>query len=358
MATTFFTDLFNSLDTATATLGSGMSNVLNIVLPAFEAVFIVYMMFVVWSYWQNASSIESTAIDLFKRIVGLGLLIGLGINYSTYSSVVFPFVTDFGDGLAQTWGGSATSTGSQLDGIIEKISQITDTNSADAQTALNNAPVAQGEPQPTQGIVDTVIGAASGMADAVIASTVGALGNEVMAFLQNIIIWISSAIFLVVSAAYLLVAQVMLILLAAIGPIFFGFALFPATRQFFTNWIGQVLNYGFLFLFMTISAEIFITYIDSQLDASKTAMMVGEYAVTANSMLSLMCMFVIFAVMLIQLPSLTSGLFGGLSAGGFGSLASAANATKRIVSGGKGSKGSGGASKVGNNKMKAEGAGR
>ncbi|WP_371928017.1 type IV secretion system protein [Moraxella sp. FZLJ2109] len=35
-------------------------------------------------------------------------------------------------------------------------------------------------------------------------------------------------------------------ILAAVGSLFFGFALFSPTRTYFTNWAGQVLNYGFI----------------------------------------------------------------------------------------------------------------
>lgn len=339
MGSTFFADLFNSLGTATQGIGDGIDGVLSVIMPAVQAVFVVYIMFVVWSYWQNSSSIESTAIDMFKRIVMLGILLGFGINYSTYSSTVFPAVTELGNGLAQSWGGAET-TGSQLDGIVAKVAEITDTNAMDAETALDNAPIEAGVPttpnsNPTAdnsegGIIDSMMGAVSGMTDAVITNTIGKLGNTVTSFFQNIVIWLASAVFLVVACAYLLIAQVMLIILASVGPIFFAFAIFPATRQFFNNWIGSVLNYGFLFLFMTISAEIFITYIDFLLDGWRAEIMAGEI-LQSTTIITLLAMFIIFAVMLLQVPSMTSSLFGGLTAGGFSSLTSAIRGAKGML---------------------------
>lgn len=344
MASTFFSDLFNSLSTATDGVGDGISGVLSVIMPAVQSVFIVYMMFVVWSYWQNAASIESSAIDLVKRITMLSIVIGLGMNYSTYSSTVYPVVTGFGDGLAQSWGGAET-TGSQLDAIVTKVAQITDTNALDAETSLDVAPADEVATGSEDGIIDSMMGAVSGMTDAVISNTIGKLGNSFASFFQNSIIWVAAAIFLVVACAYLLVAQVMLILLASIGPIFFAFAIFPATRQFFTNWVGSVLNYGFLFLFMTISAEIFITYIDFSLDALTAEIATGEI-LQSTTIINLLAMFVIFAVMLLQVPSTTSGLFGGLSAGGFSNLASAIRNAKSMMP------------KMNNkNKSKSEGAG-
>lgn len=361
MATTFFTDLFDSLDAATVGLGDGMTNVLDVVMPVFGSVFVVYMIFVVWGYWQNGASIEGTAIDALKRIVGLGLIMGLGLNYGTYSSTVFPFVTDFGDGLAQVWGGTEEA-GTALDSIIDKVVEITDTNQMDAETALDNEvvdpdlnepPVTPpvNTPEEDQGIISSAIDSVTGMGEAVFANTIGKLGNTLTALTQSILIWLSAAVFLVVAAAYLLVAQVILILLAAVGPIFFAFAIFPATRQFFTNWIGSVLNYGFLFLFMTVSAQIFITYIDSLLDTWKGEFMAG--AVLQPSMLiSILAMFFVFAAMLMQIPSVTSSLFGGLAAGGFGEVLRTAKSSVAAAGGAfAGGKAAYGAAKKGLSKI-------
>ena len=110
---------------------------------------------------------------------------------------------------------------------------------------------------------------------------------------------------------------------------------------------------------MTISAEIFITYIDFVLDGWATDMQAGQLLHT-TTLITLLSMFVVFAVMLLQIPSLTSSLFGGLSAGGFANAyATARNLNsmmpkvKRSGGGGSGAKqaGSGGS-------VKAESAGR
>lgn len=362
MAVTFFTDLFTSLNSVNNEISQGMTNFASVVMPAFEACFVVYVIMVVWSYWQNESPPHVLFTDLVKRILLLGLLMGLGINISTYTSTVFPLITNFGNDMAQAWSGnSGDSMGSMLDGIVQSVLQITDTNSMMADMASDNPPTdpnaPPAPPSPT-GIVGTVVGAVNSAADAVIAATIGNLGEKIMAGFQNLVIYIASGIFLIIAAAFLLIASILLMLLAALGPVFFAFGIFPATRQFFTNWIGQVLSNSVLFLLVSITATIFINYINNQLTTLTTAMtannatpdaMMANAAITGETILMLICMFGVFAAILLQLPNLASSLFGGLAANGFGAvIASTKNARSMFGGGKKGNdkgKDSGGAGK-------------
>lgn len=151
---------------------------------------------------------------------------------------------------------------------------------------------------------------------------IGSIGDKVMTVVQNVLIWIAGGAFLVMTGAYILIADMMLLFLAAVAPLFFAFALFPATRHYFSNWCSQVLNFGFFSLFANLLARMFITYVDGKIDSWITNIQGGDLAVLATSLLSLLCMCFIFVVMLQQLPSLTAQLFGGLATGGIKSAAS------------------------------------
>ncbi len=52
-------------------------------------------------------------------------------------------------------------------------------------------------------------------------------------------------ILLAVMFAFYVLGKVSLAMVLMIRPIFIGFGLFPATRQYAMNWIGQCLNYVF-----------------------------------------------------------------------------------------------------------------
>lgn len=334
MATNFFQDLFTDVDNSSQALIDGIKNVMDVLMPVFGAVFVVYCIFVFLSYWENESSIHGMMFDITKRIIYWAIILGFGVNLSTYYDAIFPIVRELGEGLAIKAGGNP-DVASSLDGIIDKLSQITDTNAADAQAAEDEAvsaatgiPAEATDPISTQteeeerGILAGAVSAVSDAVGGAMTAMIGGLSDKVMAMIQNVIIWITGGAFLVITGAYILIADMMLLFLAAVAPFFFAFALFPATRHYFSNWCSQVLNFGFFALFANLLARMFITYVDGKIDGWIANIQNGDVAVFATSLLSLICMCFIFVVMLQQLPSLTAQLFGGLASGGIRSAVS------------------------------------
>lgn len=334
MATTFFQDLFTDVDSSSQALIDGVKNVIEVLMPMFGAIFVVYCIFVILSYWENESSIHGMMFDVTKRVIYWAIILGFGVNISTYYDTFFPVVRELGEGLAMKAGGNPDAA-SSLDGIIDKLSQITDTNTADAQAAEDEAvSTATGVPaeatdpnvpkteEEQRGILASVTGAVTDAVGGAMSAMIGSIGDKVMTVVQNVLIWIAGGAFLVMTGAYILIADMMLLFLAAVAPFFFACALFPATRHFFSNWCSQVLNFGFFSLFANLLARMFITYVDGKIDSWITNIQGGDLAVFATSLLSLLCMCFIFVVMLQQLPSLTAQLFGGLATGGIKSAAS------------------------------------
>lgn len=334
MTTTFFQDLFTDVDGSSQALIDGVKNVIEVLMPMFGAIFVVYCIFVILSYWENESSIHGMMFDVTKRVIYWAIILGFGVNISTYYDTVFPVVRELGEGLAMKAGGNPDAA-SSLDGIIDKLSQITDTNTADAQAAEDEAvSTATGVPaeatdpntpkteEEQRGILASVTGAVTDAVGGAMSAMIGSIGDKVMTVVQNVLIWIAGGAFLVMTGAYILIADMMLLFLAAVAPLFFAFALFPATRHYFSNWCSQVLNFGFFSLFANLLARMFITYVDGKIDSWITNIQGGDLAVLATSLLSLLCMCFIFVVMLQQLPSLTAQLFGGLATGGIKSAAS------------------------------------
>lgn len=399
-----FQSLLDSIKNQTTEAFQQFSNIVDMTMPAFQAVFIVYCMFVIWSYWENESSIQGTFIDLMKRIVAWGLILSLGMNAQGYANTVLPFVRDLGTDLAQGYAGSGSDN--TFDAVIDKLIQVSETA---VETVLSGnahqmevASEGEAQTEEREGFWDNVTGMMSDAKDAVVDTVTGITGGMfeaafgtivaiVLLIFKLLILWAFALPFILISAAYMFIAQIMLVILAAIGPIFFGFALFPATRTYFTNWIGQVLNYGFYFLIVTVTVRLAITMANAELDALVAGMMdivatagagaaaggvagagVGavagvvanpmDAAISFQSLIYLVAIFGLFIVVIFQIPSLTSQLFGGLAVGGFSQVARAAAAAKTgglaTVAAGK-SAAKAVASKVrGTNNMKAENAGK
>lgn len=305
MAIEVFTQVFENIDTTvTDTVAGGTANLLAIVAPAFQAVFIVYVMFVVWSYWSGNASVESTAIDLVKRIVIWGLVLGFSMNLGTYNSFVLPIVLGLGDGLSQAFNGTATSDASVLDALATQVLEVVNENGEEASELTMPF----------------------------------GLGAYINITLKSLMIMTCFALFLVLAAAYITLAKVFLAILAVLGPIFIGFLLFPSTRQYGMNWLNQVLNYSILLLLLNIVAGLFINYLNASLSGGLTD------TVSNASLLHLVLSTLMMFVILMKLPDIASGLAGGVAANGFSTLAQVARGGKQVFGGKGGGAGSSGGS--------------
>lgn len=302
-----FQSIFARIDNLVQSQIAGKTaELMNMLSPLFLSAFIIYVMLVFWSYWQNPNP-ESTMIDLIKRVMVWGIIISCSINIGTYNNTVVPIVLGFGDGLSQAFSGNAGSNASALDALA---SQIVDLVNANAQKAWE-----------TDGIVETI--------GAVIDTTI-----------NNAIILIASAIFLVIAAAYIILTKVFLAILAVIGPMFIACFLFPATRQFGMAWVNQVVNYSFLMLFINIAGGFFIAYINDVLGAMTAGLGQGttlDGVIATSAIMQVVLATLLFVVILLKLPELASGLAGGVAANGFGNLMSNARMIKQLG----GSKGGG-----------------
>lgn len=327
---TLFEDIFLEIDnTVINNLAGGTSNLASIVSPAFQAVFLVYVIFVAWSYWQSNSSIESSAIDLVKRVVVWGLILGFSMNISGYNSTIVPIVLGMGDGLAQAFTGGGSTNAVALDTLATQIVDIVNANSKAAWNA--------------EGIGEKIA--------AVIGTT-----------FDNALILITSSLFFVIAAAYIVLVKIFLAILVVLGPIFIAFLLFPATRQYGMNWINQVLNYSLLTLLINIAGGFFIAYVNTVLGGIvgaggvAGALILNEVvAVTAVVQITLATLM--FVIILWKLPELASSLAGGMAANGFGQLMNTARMAKQLGGKSGGSKAGGSVTGSGSAKT-AEGKGK
>ncbi|WP_395146135.1 type IV secretion system protein (plasmid) [Moraxella atlantae] len=339
-----FVELFDAMSANANTLQSGMTNIVNVISPLLITCFVGYVLMIAVSYWQGVG-FEGVLVDVLKRIFFLAFVLGLGLNVGTYTGTVFPLVTDLGTDLSQAWNGNSGSSqnaGQSLDGLVDKVIQITDTNMEQAWSGLPEQPTTPNPPLPSNptpsptpsGNVESVNNTGDGLGSigegitsALFGDTLNTMVSVVVAFTQNVLIWIGALIFLVVAAAFLMLTQYTLLLLAAVGPIFFGFAVFPATRQFFGAWVGQILNFAFLNLFINVLVTMFISTVDGTLDDIVTTAVnsgLGSTLLVSASMpFKIAGEFILFGVILLQLPTMASSLFGGLTGGGFNSAIAA-----------------------------------
>lgn len=308
-----FTNVFERIDTSVQNVISNhIAGVMGIFSPVLISAFTVYVIFTVWSYFDNP--LEQVVWDLIKRILAWGVIISFSINISSYSSNVLPIVMHLGDNMAQAFSGSST-TSSSLDSLVQMLTNMMNKN-------LDAA--------------DQVSG-------------IEGITAKLYTYFVNFLVLIIFGLFLIIVGAYIVLAKVFLAILAVIGPVFIALALFPATRQYFSSWVNQVVNFSLYIVLVNVVGALLIDYLNSTFD--ETALL------SDSGVVHLVLVLMLFCIIILKLPELASGLAGGISNNGFGALAQTASKIKGAVA----SKGSGGANsstKSSVNQMRPESSGK
>lgn len=119
-----------------------------------------------------------------------------------------------------------------------------------------------------------------------------------------------------VSFAFYAVAKISLAMVLVVGPLFIGSMLFPATRQYGMNWIGQCLNYMISILMLSVVSSILIDYFNDKI----LSLGGGEFDSVAQALLlpaPFLLMTFFFLIVIWNIPQITSSLTGSASFGGF-----------------------------------------
>lgn len=286
-----FTNIFTLIDDSIINVVIGKAGTLISVLePLLLSSFSVYLLFLFLSYWN--SSIEESIVDFVRRCVAWILILSFALNIGYYNEYIVPMVMNFGDFLSQKFSGSNTT----IDGNLDEMATV---------------------------VLDGV--------KATMEKASGVTGT-ILAVLVILLISVFSIVFLIISAGYILLAKVFAGILVVVGPLFIAMALFPATRQYFSAWVNQVVNYALLTFFLNVLMAIFIEFMVGAF---------GDGAIDLARGLNIAIGAGVFFVVLLRLPELSSSLAGGLSANGFTQATRAvmnlskAGAGKSLSAGGK-----------------------
>ena len=202
----FFADLANTLG---AQLGDNLldrtGQFINQIAPLFQAGFGIYVLMVILSYYGQSGTVS--LIDFAKRSAGWIVLIALAFSPSVYSK------------LAHT-----------IYGLPDEISALF-TNGAKfdvaaidhSYTELENAIIRIGELHSKYSWMQ--------------------IGNHLALVEIRIVISLCGMLLIGVAFAYYTFAKISLALVLMLGAFFIGCLIFPATRQYGINWIGQCLNH-------------------------------------------------------------------------------------------------------------------
>ncbi|SOF01980.1 TrbL/VirB6 plasmid conjugal transfer protein [Burkholderia sp. OK233] len=282
-----FTSMTNSFDkNVLNTISTGSNNIIALISPLMATCFSIYVLLILWTYWQGRN--DEPINDFLMRMATWALILTCGMNIQFYSEYVVPFFNGFGEQLA----GALTNGSNPVSGL------------------------------------DNLLNAYIHAAQAIYAQ---ASGLKVIAAVWTIALMIIfGGPFMAIAVAYIILAKFALGLLLALGPLFISAALFPPSRQFFWNWVGQCMNYTLLVALFAAACALEVNF------AMGVVPLNGSPSIA--QVIDLDIMGLAFWVISLNLPGLASSLAGGVGistmVGKLGSVARLAGSLGKMGGGG------------------------
>lgn len=280
---TWLVDKINEIVSSGASSAAGAIS--TSITPLVSVCFGIYILLITINYMRGAET--EPVLDFGMRCASFAIIVGLGLNASNYSSMIIPIVTGLGGDLANAISGGTVSAGT-LD-----------------QLAL---------------FYLKIIGDGFEVASA--SSGLDSIGIWINVFTKAAIIMLGLIPFLVGATLVIIIANVGSVLVAMVGPIFFGCLLFPATRQYFSAWVNTAFSYALIPVFVAVIATLSVG-ISKEMLSDGGSLVKAEFATVFLAAIGNL----ILLFLLKQVAALASSLSaGGINAGMAGGIGSAARA--------------------------------
>lgn len=259
------------------------------IAPVFSMGFGLYIVLLMFYYYNRG--FDESILDFTKKIIGWLLLIALAFNAGNYADLAGKLY-QFPDAMAGWFSGSNVDVSAMKASV--------------------------GHIQNTIAALDKLVDDASWYD----------LQLQFTVFLAKVVVYLCGTVLVSFVFFFYLVAKLCLALVLMVGPLFIGAALFPSTRQYSMNWLGQILNYAVTVTLYSIVFLLQTGFVEKQLEkwgTSGIVNVVGAYEV-ASMMIILTIMNII---VVLSIPSIAAALTGGAGVDAHGRTLGrmAANAT-------------------------------
>lgn len=264
-----YTNLFAGFESISNTYITG--NTTKFISYIAEPTFMLLAIYVMlWGLSHIMGLIKEPITDAAKRFIKIGFIIGIALNYDTYSTYVINIITKGPEDIAAIFVNNYSNIGQTLDTVFDETWEI-------GNKFWSNAGFFDGNP---------------GM------------------YIVAIIIYAIASVLTAYSAFLIILSKIAIAILIAVGPIFIIAAFFESTRKFLESWVAQLCNYGLLTI-LVIACNAFILE-----TLRKTALLTAANIKNSDDVVTvapLIVIGIISGLILSQLPSIASGLAGGLS---------------------------------------------
>ncbi|WDU48957.1 type IV secretion system protein [Taylorella equigenitalis] len=271
--------IYNIIDFVLGMMGTtawtNASALLGHVINIFSAGFTLYMLYVIWGYYQKG--VDGSVLEFTQRLFGWLLIIALAFNVGNYQKLAM-LVYDLPEELSQVIAGSwAGDTKSRFQTMVEIVQKY----GAWFSKAYDDA------------------GTFESLAVGLCLIVVYILGYAVVAITMGLY----------------LVSKASLALVLAFGPLFLGFLIFPTTRQWGMNWISQIFNYVLAAGLYTMITFLQFSVMGTMKSPEGKAFQL-DLVLEFTSVIILVSLIMIPVIM--SIPSLASALVGGATLSGRG----------------------------------------
>lgn len=275
----FFTELSQTLG---AKLGENLisqtGNFINQIAPLFQAAFGIYVLLTLLSYYGSSGTVS--LVDFAKRSAGWIVIIALAFSPSAYSKLAHA-VYALPDEISATFANGAKFDIAAIDSSF---------------TAITNATTEVGKLHEKYEWYE--------------------IHNHIAVIKIQFWFNVCGMLLLGVAFAYYTIAKISLALVLMLGSFFIGCLIFPSTRQYGINWIGQCLNH-------IITCTMFVLLTVVQMEVFKGLVQkVGNGGwldfIELEALIPIFILdTIIFLIIAWNIPGLASSLTGGAAVQGF-----------------------------------------
>ena len=277
----FFATFWTWLNGQLATyIGTNTALLASTLEPTVVMLATLYVM--AWGYLHLTGKIDEPVLTGVKRILALGLILGVSLQLWLYNTVI---VDTFYNAPAQ----------------------------------LAAAIVGSSDPVST---IDTIWESGGAVGDNL--WNKGAFSFSSFGFyIAGVIVWCLMGVLCVYAMFLIALSSIALAVLLALGPLFVAMLFFDATRRLFVAWIAQLTNYALITVLTVMVGALLLQIVQSY--AAQTAAL-GTAILTVDVLHMVLIAMLVFLI-LRQVMPIASGLAGGASLNSFGFVS-------RSVSGG------------------------
>src|ERR1700735_2869849 len=279
----FFATFWTWLNGQLATyIGTNTALLASILEPTVVMLATLYVM--AWGYLHLTGKIDEPVLTGVKRILALGLILGVSLQLWLYNTVI---VDTFYNAPAQL---AAAIVGSS--DPVSTIDTIWESGGAVGGNLLNK----------------------------------GAFSFSSFGFwIAGVIVWCLMGVLCVYAMFLIALSSIALAVLLALGPLFVAMLFFDATRRLFVAWIAQLTNYALITVLTVMVGALLLRIVQSY--AVQTAAR-GSAIFTVDALHMLLIALLVFLV-LRQVMPIASGLAGGTSLNSFGALSRSLGTARR-----------------------------